>query len=277
MKHLCLLHANCHGEAIVHGLNLCPEFARRYDVKLVTNYTREPMPLELLASCDLFLYQYLKPGWGELASERLLAQLRPGARHLCIPNPYFKVYWPLWRQDPVMEYGDCLLDELVEKGLTPEEAATLYLRAPLERRVDLDGLLEASMQQERRRQQHTPVAYVDYIEEHFRRRMLFHTPNHPAAELMAHCISGILQQLGFGPLRAEAMARVSHVHPEFDLPIHPQVAQRLELGFCDADTRWNIYGTPMSMPQYSLRYAHCRANGLGSFTAFLGLENGPTL
>lgn len=266
-KRLCLLHANCHGESLMHGLNLCPDFAGQYDIVLVTNYTRQPISEETLERCDLFLYQYLKERWGELASQRLTGRLRPGTPHLCIPNPYFKACWPLWRQGEILDHADILLDTFLERGLSAEETATLYLRSRLDRHVDLDGLIEKAVEQERQRQTHTPVAYFDFLMEHFRTASLFHTPNHPGAALMVHCVNGILRELGLPCLPAHRAGEVRDVHPEFDLPIHPQVADRLGLSFCGPDTRWNIYGTPMRFEQYVALYIRTKLEATGNTTA----------
>lgn len=71
-RQLCVLHANCQGEPMAALLRLCPGFAARYEIRLFTNYTREPVPDEVLSSCSLFLFQHLGPQWNGLASEALL-------------------------------------------------------------------------------------------------------------------------------------------------------------------------------------------------------------
>ena len=82
---LCLLHANCQGGPLARLLALSPDFAARWSVRHVINYTREPVPEDALRGCTLFLYQPLGAHWGELASARLLARLNPGAAVLRLP------------------------------------------------------------------------------------------------------------------------------------------------------------------------------------------------
>jgi hypothetical protein len=116
-KGRCILHANCQGEPLLERLMASPEFAGGYECVQYTNYTREPVPDDMLARCALFLYQHLGREWDGLASERLVSRLPASTRSLCIPNLFFKGYWPGWSGQGGFNFRCTLLDELIGRGL----------------------------------------------------------------------------------------------------------------------------------------------------------------
>ena len=95
-KTLCILHANCQGDALRPLLENTPAFARLFRIRQLRNYTREAVAERDLAACGLFLHQRLAPRWGELSTERLLPRLSPACRAIILPNLFFKGYWPFW-------------------------------------------------------------------------------------------------------------------------------------------------------------------------------------
>ena len=271
-RQLCVLHANCQGEPLAALLRLCPEFAARYEIRLFTNYTREPVPDEALASCGLFLYQHLGPHWDGLASEALLRKIPRSAAALCVPNMFFLGYWPLWHSAPGFDFRDRFLDHLLERGLSKTEILHLYLRTDLTRKYDLQALLDRSLEREREREAQTPVKYLDVILEGFRERMLFHTVNHPGPELMALAARGVLTRLGLTPPPEADLLGSARLFPEFQLPIHPQVAAFLGLAFAGPDTLYPVFGKKKTFAQYAENYVDCRLLGIEDFTGYLHLR-----
>lgn len=271
-KAVCVLHANCQGEPLAALLRLCPAFAARYEIRLFTNYTREPVPDTVLASCGLFLYQHLGPQWDELGSEALLAKIPRTAAALCVPNMFFLGYWPLWHNAPGFDYRDRFLDHLLDRGLSKAEILHLVLRTELTKKYDLQALFDASVERERRREAHTPVKYLDFLLEHFREEMLFRTVNHPGPRLMARAASGVLERLGFEPPDEAALLAGADLHPEFRLPIHPQVAAFLGLAFAGPETRYPAYGRDKTYAQFVEAYVDCRGLGIEDFIGYLHLR-----
>jgi hypothetical protein len=260
---LCLLHANCQGEPLLRLLAASPGFAARWRVRLYTNYTREPIPARDLENCRLFLYQHLGPEWGGLASERLLERLPPGAAALCLPNPFFKGYWPLWTNASTMNFGDVYLDLLVDKGLSPAEAVHLYLRDSLTGFYDLDALVAESQALERRREQNALIPLADYVEERWRDEQLFTTVNHPGSHLLRRIADAVLKALGLPPLSPAASAGLDLAcDPHFELPIHPVAGRHFRLPFAGEERRYPVYGNRLNFREYALCYADCRRRGL---------------
>jgi len=265
-RELCLLHVNCQGWPLARLLCLSERFFARWQVKLITNFTKEPVPAADLDSCTLFLYQYLGPQWEELASETLIARLRPDCRALCIPNLFFKGYWPLWTSASTMNFGDIFLDRLADKGLSPAEAVYIALKSDLASHYDLDGLLAESQALERQRETGAIISLVDYVEAHWKQRQLFTTINHPGPELLLLIANAILARLDL-PLversRTEFLpAELLSCDHLFDLPIHPGVAHYFGLDFTDPDRRYPAYGKSLTWREYALCYVDCRQKGL---------------
>lgn len=266
-RETCLLHANCQGDPLARLLAASPEFSARWRLKLVTNYTRAPLPSAELAACTLFLYQNLGPEWGDLASEAVVARLPSGCVSLCVPNLFFKGYWPLWTSASSMHFGDVQLDYLTDQGLEPAEAVHVSLKTDVAALYDLDGLLAESQAVERRREAGAVMSVVDYVESRWRERQLFATVNHPGPELMTLVANAVLDRLDFPSLppdRAEALAAAGDLacDPHFELPIHPGVARHFGLTFAGPDRRYPAYGKSLTWREYALCYVDCRRKGL---------------
>ncbi|MEZ7198186.1 WcbI family polysaccharide biosynthesis putative acetyltransferase [Pseudodesulfovibrio karagichevae] len=268
-RELCLIHANCQGEPLLDRLNCCPAFRDRYECRLYTNYAREPIPEADLARCALFLYQHLGPNWGELASESLMAKLPGHARSLCIPNMFFKGYWPTWSGREGFDYRCELLDGYIDAGLTSDEAILLYLRADLAAKLDLDALLEGTLRREREREAHTPVKYMALIEERLNREPLFNTVNHPGALLLDHAARGVLGELGLPEPDADALAALDDPFPDFEQPVHPSVAAHFGWDFAGPGREYMVYGRRLSFAAWTAHYVYARQHGVTDFIGFL--------
>lgn len=268
-KPLAIIHANCQGEHLVSALCASPEFNRAYDLRLFINYTRQEIPEADLGACALFLYQYLSPEWGDLSSQALLAKLPAGCPSLCIPNIFFRAYWPLWSGKPGFDYRDVYLDHLLSMNLPRQDILHMYLETKLANKYDLDALLAETITKEREREARTPVKYLDLILERYLRERLLYTVNHPGAMLLAHCAQGILREIGMASPSPMPLPELEHYYASFEQPIHPQVAQRLGLSFISPHTVYNIYGRPMTFSQYACAYVDCRLAGIEEFMGYL--------
>lgn len=268
-KELCIIHANCQGPPLVARLMASREFTERYECVLFTNYVREPVPDEMLSRCALFLYQFLGPTWDGLASEVLLAKLPPSARALCVPNMFFKGYWPLWSGEPGFDYRCSHLDEYIAMGLSPEETVMLFMRAEVARQYDLLELVALSIEKERERESHTPVKYMDLILDTYREERVFNTINHPRAMLMNHAARGVLRELGLSPADEAVLQSLGEPFSEFELPINPKVAEFFGWGFGGMDEEYEVYGRRMNFARYVANYIIARQAGVTDFIGFL--------
>ena len=268
-KELCILHANCQGEPLLDRLNLCPDFADRYETLLFTNYARQPVPDELLGKCSLFLYQFLGAEWGGLSSKVLLAKLPDTARSLCIPNMFFKGYWPLWSGKKGFDYRCTLLDEILALGLPPEETILLFLRQKVDERYDLLEMVAESLQTERKREAHTPIKYVDLLTANYRETRIFNTVNHPGPLLLNHAAGEILRHLDLPVPDPALFEALGDPFPEFEQPINPKVADFFGWDFAGPDTEFEVYGRKLTFARYAANYVMAQQSGISDFIGYL--------
>ena len=271
----CLIHANCQGVPLARLLLASPDFAARFAVQLFTNYTGEPVPQGALDGCRLLLYQNIGEKWGEVSSERLVARLPASASAWQIPNCLFKGYWPFWTNGARMDFGDSLLEHLVDMGLDAREILHMYLHTDLTKKADFAALLEESLRIEEAKEQAAVVRTVPFVRAFWREERLFSTINHPSPRLLRHVADGVLAALGYPPLRDEAVgdmrAYLCDPDPDavFELPMHPQVAAFHGLAFGGPDERYRVFGHEMSFARYAACYVDCRLRGIESFLGYL--------
>ena len=275
-RKLCLMHANCQGEELETLFTASAAFTRTYRLVRRTNYTREPIADQDLASCDLFLYQHLDQSWGEFSSAALLRRLPASATALCIPNLFFKGCWPFWTSDSPIAFGDSLLNRLIDEGAPKPVILRIYLHGNVQSFTDLKASLEETVEKERQKERLTCVSTVDFLLERWKRQSMFHTVNHPGREMLIHAADGILEAAGLPPLtndeRAAAFRAAFPSYANFDLPVHPQVAAFYGLAFAGPESDFAVFGRRMTFAAYVSRYIDCRLNGLGDdFVSYLQL------
>lgn len=268
------MHANCQGEVLLRMLGGHDEFVQAFDCRLFTNYIREPLPADVLAGCDVFLYQYLGDEWGELASNRLLSQLGPKCVSLCIPNYFCRTYWPLEFNAGKNVLRDRLLEDIRKHRPTRKEFIHLASRPSLLRHYDLQGIVERSLAHERGKEVRTPIKYLDRMISEGRKRRLFHTINHPGEELLVDTANQILDQLGLDPSLVSDSLGPDDYYTALDLPVHPGLAEIFSLEWLDEKTTFNLYGYRVNYAQFVLIYSEYRDSGVDSFIKFMSRLHG---
>ena len=271
------MHANCQGGELETLLTASAAFSRKYRLVRRVNYAHEPVAAHEIAGCSLFLYQYLGETWGELSSEALLRRLPASALALRIPNLFFKGFWPFWTNDSPIAFGDSLLNRLIDEGASKPVILRIYLHGNIQSFVNLQASLEESIAIERQKEEHNCVRTVDFFLEHWKRRLLFHTVNHPGREMLICAANGILEAAGLPPLTEDELASVFHAgffpsYADFDLPVHPQVAAFHGLEFAGPEADYAVFGRRMTFAAYISRYIDCRLNGMDAdFIGYLQL------
>jgi hypothetical protein len=271
IKKQCLLHANCQGEPLAEILRLSPGFHRTWEIRHYTNYIKEPVPAAALESCDFFVYQRLGEEWGKFASAALLGRLSPKAEVFCMPAMFFKGCWPFWTNGPI-DFSDSLLNRLIDAGAGKAEILRIYLHGDISRFVDLNANLENTFKLEEEKELHCSLRTVPLVRELWRREMLFYTCNHPGARLLVLLANGILKRLGFEELPERIAREYEPEYAEFELPVHPQVADFFNLAYAGKGYEFRVFKRRMDFARYVSRYVECRLQGLDKdFLAFLQL------
>lgn len=266
---LCLLHANCQGEALRPLLESSPAFARHFRIRQYLNYTRQEIAEADLDHCTLFLYQRLAPRWGTLSTEQILPRLPAACRAIEIPNLFFKGYWPFWTRSERINFEDSLLESLLDKGLTPEEVLHLYTRGEASLLGDVAAVAEDSLAREEAKEADSPIRCAPLLRERWREEQLFITVNHPGRTLLFHQTDQLLRLLGLGGLPTEARRAYRHPQEDFWLPIHPAVGAALGLPFAGPQRRYPIFHSRLTHREYTSCYLACRSHTIADLLTFL--------
>lgn len=267
-----MVHANCQAEPLAELLAFSPAFNEAWDLRHYTNYTREAIPQADLDTCGVFLYQQLGLEWDTVSSEALLARVNKRAATICMPNIFFKGYWPFWTSKSPIDFGDSLLDKLIDSGAQKPEILKIYYYGNLEKFVDIKSIAHSSLAMEAEKDAHSPLKIYPVLQKLWNRKHLFYTCNHPGKLLLVHMAEEFLKYLGLPPLSVEATNAYLPEYSNFELPIHPQVAKVLNLPFIGEEHKFNIFGRKLTFIQYISRYIDCRQQGFDAdFLGYLQL------
>lgn len=269
-KQLCLIHANCQGDALKELLEASPGFSARFEIRHLRNYEGHALDQGLLDNTAIFLHQYLTEKWGEISTTQVLERLPGSAQALCIPNCFFNGYWPFWKNRPeIIEFYDSLLETFLARGLEIPALLHLYQKADPALAGDVEKIAQESLLQERRKEEKTPIRYVDFMEEYWRCEQLFLTINHPAPRLLVHVAQQVLQTLGMARIPESFCRTYLSPHNEFWLPIHPAVGARLGLPFADKARIYPCFGASLTHAEYTKFYLACRQNNFADLPSAL--------
>jgi hypothetical protein len=170
----------------------------------------------------------------------------PNARRIRFPSLDFNLPWPLRAHDrrtiPEPEfpygryvYGDRIINEIVENGLTGDEAWSYYVSRSADCMPNLDRLAEIERQRWAAIEAELEVKVADIIFDNLSDRRMFWNYNHPNREMLIRFGGRLLRAAGFAPEgdveAAELMGRVItwEFGANYHEPIHPAVAEKLNL------------------------------------------------
>jgi hypothetical protein len=274
-KAVCVISANCQGAYIKALLERHAGFAPDFDVHYFVNYQKESVPAELLARCDLLIYQPLGANWGELSNDALRAAVPASCRRLSINYLTFTPYWPSFAGDPRNEpterypfgpfpYGDKWVIDRVQAGEPAARIAAAWASREYADSIDFDAVIDDYVETQRQIEQRRDQKLLDWIMDNFRATKLFETYNHPSQPLCIRQVDDLLQMLGYRALEGAEQLPLEYLKVN-QQPIHPQVARALDLGFEAApDTLYRIWGKPMPFARYAAAYAGWNVADIGS-------------
>lgn len=274
---LVVVYGNCQAAVVAALLASADTGERGY--LCVLNHPQPDKPMRLpsaaqMARCRLYIEQY--------TSDRdppLRNALRSALPHRC-PTLVFPSLWmispwpfeamqPAERRDADADFpygrfpiGDRIALAVAETGLAGDAAYDAYMKLAAERMPNLEQLLELDLDVGVRNDRASDVVIGDYVLEHFRRRHLFRCSGHVTLDAMgllveriSHAIRpviGVDPSTGLPRMRAtiETLPGMGNVQ----MPIHPQVAEALELEFYQPDMRYDWMGQSWTHRDYIIRY-----------------------
>ncbi|MEW6667495.1 MAG: WcbI family polysaccharide biosynthesis putative acetyltransferase [Thermodesulfobacteriota bacterium] len=246
---LCLIHANCQGEALLGMLCESPSFAAAYRVLNFYNFsTQDPSP-DLLGRCTLFLYQDTP------RSRTCLPSLKAGTRAVCIPKISWRVFWPFnsntLRRYP---YGDHYVLDMIQKGYSRDEILRAYRSLDVHALVDLDHLLKANLRYLSSAHNSKDVNVAGFVRERFRSSRLFSALNHPLKSILLLAANRVLELTGHDMLTEKDISPVEELGDGFEMPIHPSIVRHFGLEFADARTTCRQFGEEVDFDSYLENY-----------------------
>ena len=257
----CILSANCQGDLLYKLLTTHPAFSKEWEVKYYINFLRTPIPEGDIENCDLLLYQQLGEMWDGLASDVLLSRVPKKARAISIPNLVSYHLWPtaFYAPDTYNLWFDSYIEDLIAKKLSFSEITYIALRADLSKLYDLPKLMEESLQREYEKDYIGRDEIADFIEQNWREKQLFTTPNHPANELLVFAVNVILKELDLSPLSVQSELGIT-CDEEFYIPVHPFYLKYYNVKHLNEDTVYPVFGNKLTYKEYLMAYVHARQN-----------------
>ena len=229
-----------------------------------------PPPSEVLQSAALCWEQTgVNHAW---ASAGIRSMLPPGCDIRRFAAPRMTVLWPFLQADPRLTYeaglypggrypfGDRIAASLAHLQLPDDVMQLTYMSMAETGMPDLDALLAADRAAWRDIDATHDIAVADYIGENFRRNRLCFAPPYPTGDLLGHMIGQLLGGSRIAALCDPAMLRqeldfllTGYLGRREELPIHPQVAQRLGLAWWHPGMRYRWQGNRWTFEDYVLR------------------------
>jgi hypothetical protein len=166
--------------------------------------------------------------------------------------------YPSWKRYPT---GDLLALEIAEMGLTGPLAVTAYMDLSARKMPDMRRRLQDDTDLMRLYDAHSDVKLADYVLEHFRHEHLFWTRGHMSAPAMRELARRVADEaravIGGCSARAELCLDAAM---DFEgmgghqLPVHPLVAEALELRWCPPGRSYQWANQEWTFFEYIERY-----------------------
>ena len=188
------------------------------------------------------------------------------------PSLDFNLLWPFGcvnpynKPDPphlpwgAFPYGDRIILACVEKGMKADDILEYYLTGWPQYRPNLKRLSELEQTRLETRDSHCDIKMAPWVMEHFRSERLHWTVNHPTLRALRELMRRLLHAfISVEPALEEAdieeTLRVYFPAPRGPLglaviPIHPNVAEALELKWYDRDGLHPLFHKTYSYEQY---------------------------
>jgi hypothetical protein len=176
--------------------------------------------------------------------------------------------WPFAGNDPRLaadpdryHWSDSIAAALASENLPHEAAFERYMQISTERMPDLERRLRLDVGRWQATDALSDFKLSEWVQQKFRTTKLFHTMGHLTAEPTRYIFPQLVQ-------RTSAVAhRTSQSQREIDLllrynegqdhetvPVHPLVAQRLQLRYFDPDARYRWHAHDWTFKEYIIRY-----------------------
>lgn len=271
-----LVYGNCQAPAVAMWLATLDDLDGDFRFVCAPNHAAPGaamlgVPDALLGDVALFIQQH-----EERANLPVLQSLRErlpaGVPVVTFPSLFLPCLWPFecvepralpepghpWGRFPL---GDMVGLELAQAGLRGPMAVAAYMDLSARKLPDMRVRWQRDLARLRGYDAHCDVQLGDYVEHTFQREHLFWTNGHVSGAGMQTLVSRIAEavrpHLGGTAQRAQACLSPLREHGglgERQLPIHPLVAEALELAFWQPDMTYRWATEHWTFYEYVQRY-----------------------
>lgn len=270
-----LVYANCQGEELVRTGNFLPALAGTWAFKWIPLHLVTPGDWDTRYGADFMcdvavLWEQVESGPISAHREELHRRLPPNCQVVRFP-PYTALsLWPFAGNDPRLAldpgrypWSDSVAAALAHEDLSDDALFDRYMEITTQRMPDLERRLRMDVARWQAVDALSDVKAAAWVERYFREVKLFHTIGHMTAAPTAFMLRQLLEQTQGLPrsllprLRGEVdMLLRGHAGQDFEsVPIHPLVAERLQLRFYDPDARYRWHAHEWTFREYIIRYA----------------------
>ena len=260
-----LIIGNCQAQTVHEALARSGEFDERLDVKyhfVGLHQNLQEVGKTELESSDILLVQDIR----DWESYPLRPYIRDGVRIIKFPLLHFASLWPFdhyngpgdkeayEREWPNLTflYHDGLLARL-RKEIPDREQRLLVYRA-----LSADGIINFARLHDFEKRRLTAMdkqfgcEIGQFILDHFQKRRLFYTTNHPNGQILGMLMQYLLRELemdrGYRP-----SSTLDHLR-RLQVPVHPKVAQALGVTWATESTKYLYGGEQITWETYVRRY-----------------------
>ena len=250
----------CFAPELVYLLKLSEEFAAQYETATYWIKAEHTLAEDFNISekakqeADVVIFQPSE--WLDASYtteyEIFLASLPKTAQVITYPYPTFPALWPFhgqdgrWRfsQDEFLSallyiYSDTQIMRMREEGSSPSDILKAYRNIDIPSIIDVDRMLEQSLEQTAELEKKTDIKVVDFIASRFRDERIFSCVNHGSNRLLIHFVDQILDKLGMKPLSRYAHLALKDLMLPI-VPIHPSLIAHFGLSYMTDQTRCQI-------------------------------------
>ena len=274
MSHSVLIYANCQGEELQKTARFMQCMGGRLNFKWI--------PFHLVTEQD-WTKKYGRDFMADVVT--VWEQVETGgvssnraALHARIPknipivtfSPFTATcLWPFAGNDPRIArdpdrypWPDSIAAVLSTENLSDDELFAKYLHVTAERMPDLHRRLRLDIARWKAADAIADIQLADWVEKTFRLKNLFYTSGHITAPAVGFLMKQLLSRTNIltPALARAAMGEVDillrrHTGQDFEcVPIHPLVAERLNLRFYDPDAKYRWHGHQWTFRQYIVHY-----------------------
>jgi len=274
MSHSILIYANCQGEELQKTGHFMQCMTGRLNFKWI--------PFHLISERDwnrsygrdfmadvVTVWEQVETGGLSANRATLHERIPKNIPVVTFPPLSASCLWPFSGNDPRIAgdphrypWPDSIAAVLANETLPDDALFEKYLRTTTERMPDLDRRVRLDVARWKASDAIADVHLADWVEKTFRVVNLFYTSGHTSAPAVAFLMK---QLLGRTAILAPALARAAiaevdvllrhHTGQDFEcVPIHPLVAERLDLRFYDPKATYRWHSHEWTFRQYILHY-----------------------